>query len=77
MQLYPLHPESVFSCDFLFEVSHVGMKKPKMLKKKFKGNMENFHDKLHFALLDVQEEYFFVKCFVQFPNGDRNEVDVW
>ena len=48
-----------------------------MLKKKFKGNMENFNDQLHFALLDVQEEYLLLKCFIELPNGDKNEVDVF
>jgi hypothetical protein len=53
------------------------MKKPKMVKFPFNGNLENFQDQLHNYLLKVQEKYFFVKCFVELPNGDKNEVDVY
>ena len=77
MMFNPNQPNEAFACNFLFEVANVGMKKPKIVKLPFNGNLENFQDQLHNYLLKMQEKYFFVKCFVELPNGDKNEVDVY
>ena len=77
MMFNPNQPNADFSCNFVFEVSKVGMENTESIVQNFCGNLQNFQTELSNSLRKIQENYFLVKCFIELPNGDKNEVDVF
>ena len=73
----PNQPNADFTCNFVFEVANIGKENPESIVQNFCGNLQSFQNELQNSLLKIQEKYLLVKCFIELPNGDRNELDVY